>query len=82
MPPEGYAVRFSPPAGPSHAFNCACCTVRSPASAALGELFRARATSVAPFFKRVVVLASPRGEAAVREALAGDVMATARFQIG
>ncbi|HVE20811.1 MAG TPA: hypothetical protein VNC39_02460 [Acidocella sp.] len=82
MPPEGYAVRFSPPAQPSHSFGCACCTFRSPASAALGELFRARATGAAPFFKRVVVLASPRGEAAVREALAGDVMATARFQLG
>jgi hypothetical protein len=81
-PSEGYAVRFSPPAGPSHKFNCTCCTFRGPASTALGQLFRARATGVAPFFKRVVVLASPQGETAVREALAGDVMAAARFQIG
>jgi len=34
----------------------------------------------APFFGRVVVLASPAGEAAVRAALAGDVVARARFR--
>ena len=81
VPQAGYAVRFSPPAQPSHKFGCACCTVRSHASAALGQLFRDRATGAAPFFKRVVVLASPKGEAAVRETVAGDVMAAARFQL-
>ena len=81
MPLQGYALRFSAPATPGHPLGCTCCVVRSPVSDALGRLFRARATGTAPFFKRVVVLASPAGEAAVREALAGDVMAAARYRL-
>jgi G3E family GTPase len=81
MPQEGYTVRFSPHALPSHKPGCICCTFRSPASEALGRLFRARATGAAPFFKRVVVFASSKGEAAVREALVGDVMAATRFHL-
>jgi G3E family GTPase len=81
MPQKGYTVRFSPHALPSHKRGCACCTFRSPVSEALSRLFRARATGAAPFFKRVVVFATPKGEAAVREALVGDVMAATRFQL-
>ena len=80
-PQEGYAVRFSRPARPSHKPGCTCCTARGPVSDALGQLFRARATGAAPFFKRVVVLASPAGEASVREAIAGDVMTAARYRL-
>jgi hypothetical protein len=82
MPHKGYTQPFSPPATPSHPLGCSCCVVRGPVSDALGRLFRARATGTAPFFKRVVVSASPAGEAAVREALAGDVMAAARYRLG
>jgi hypothetical protein len=80
MPPEGYAVRFSV-ATRSHPFGCTCCTLRSPAADALGQMFRARATGAAPFFKRVVVVASPAGETALREALAGDVITSARYRL-
>ncbi len=81
MPQEGYTVRFSRPATPSHPLGCTCCTPRGPVADALGRLFRARATGAAPFFKRVVVVASPAGETAVREALAGDVMTAARYRL-
>jgi hypothetical protein len=77
----GYTLRFSRPATSGHPLGCTCCTRRSPAAEALGRLFRVRATGMAPFFKRVVVLASPAGEAAVREAVAGDVMTAARYRL-
>jgi hypothetical protein len=81
MPAAGYAVRFALGVGKAgHVVGCACCTLRGPAADALTAMFRARATGVAPFFRRVVVLASPAGEAAVEEALAGDVVARARFR--
>jgi hypothetical protein len=81
MPSAGYAVRFAlggVKAG--HAFGCVCCTLRGPAADALSRMFRERATGAAPFFRRVVVLASPEGEAAVRDALAADVVTRARFR--
>jgi hypothetical protein len=80
MPAGGYAMRFSLPATLGHKLGCACCTLRGPAADALGRMFRARATGAAPFFKRVVVLASASGEAAVREALARDVLTAARYR--
>jgi hypothetical protein len=83
MPAAGYAVRFALGTGKAgHLVGCACCTLRGPAADALTAMFRARATGVAPFFRRVVVLASPAGEAAVAEALAGDVVVRARFRVG
>jgi hypothetical protein len=82
MPPAGYAVRFALGTGkPGHLAGCACCTLRGPAAEALTTLFRARATGVAPFFARVVVLASADGEAAMRAALEGDVVTKARFRL-
>jgi len=53
---------------------------RSPAAEALAQLFRARATGAAPYFSRVVVLASAAGEAALRAALAQDALAQARYR--
>jgi hypothetical protein len=82
MPASGHAVRFALGTGkPGHLAGCACCTLRGPAADALTTLFRARATGLAPFFTRVVVLASPAGEAAVREAMEGDVVTKARFRL-
>jgi len=82
MPATGYAVRFAlGPGKPGHFAGCACCTLRGPAADALTRMFRARATGVAPFFSRVAVLASPEGEAAVREALEADVVTKARFRL-
>ncbi|NNM56798.1 hypothetical protein [Acidocella sp.] len=79
-PKQGYIVRFAL-AKPGHFPGCFCCAPRGPAAAALGQLFRDRATGKAPYFKRLVVLASPAGEAAVREALAEDVLTRARYRL-
>jgi hypothetical protein len=83
VPAGAYAVRFSLPAGGlGHGAGCACCAPRGPVAVALAALYRARATGAAPFFGRVVVVASPAGEAAVRAAVARDVVAAARFVVG
>jgi hypothetical protein len=83
MPKTGYAVRFALGAAkPGHFAGCACCTLRGPAADALNALFRARATGAAPYFKQLVVLASPDGEAAVKAALVEDVVSAARFRLG
>jgi hypothetical protein len=83
MPAAGYAVRFALGSAKSgHVAGCACCTLRGPAADALSALFRARATGVAPLFKRLVVLASAEGEAAVEAALVEDVVSAARFRLG
>jgi hypothetical protein len=79
-PPGAYAAHFTLPK-PGHLIGCPCCPPRGPVSAALAALFRARATGAAPFFKSVVVLASPEGEAAVRAAVAGDVLTGARYKV-
>jgi hypothetical protein len=82
MPEQGYAVRFAMASRKfGHVSGCTCCTLRGPAADALTGMFRARATGVVPFFKRVVVVASPEGEAAVREALTDDVVTAARYQL-
>jgi hypothetical protein len=74
----GYVLRFAP--GAAHVLGCACCVARSPAAEALAALFRARAMGTAPYFSRVVVLASPAGEASLRAALEGDALARARYR--
>ena len=80
MPEAGYAVRFALSEQKfGHRIGCACCTLRGPAADALTRMFRARATGAAPFFRRVFILASPAGEAAVREALENDVVTAARY---
>jgi hypothetical protein len=79
MPESGYAVRFALGL-PGHPLACACCTLRGPAADAMGRMFRERATGVAPFFSRVVVLASADGEAAVRDAVEKDVVTQARYR--
>jgi len=82
FPETGYAVRFTlAGALPGHVIGCACCTLRGPAADALGRMFTARARGKAPFFDRVVVLASPPGEAAIRQALDEDVVVQARYRL-
>jgi hypothetical protein len=79
---SGYAERFTLPPGKfGHATGCTCCTPRGPAADALTRLFRARATGAAPFFKHVIVRASPAGEAAIRAAIANDMLTTARYRL-
>lgn len=81
-PVPSYAEHFTvPPPKFGHNLGCNCCPTRGPAADALARLFRARATGAAPFFKCVIVRASPAGEAAIRDAIAGDVTAAARYRL-
>jgi hypothetical protein len=65
-----------------HIAGCGCCVARSLVAEALGRLFRARAVGEVPFFTRLgVVPASPGGEAAVRQALATDGLASACYRV-
>lgn len=79
VPMAGYVQRFAP--GAAHGLGCACCVARSPAAEALAALFRARAMGSAPYFSRVVVLASPEGRVALLAALEGDALARARYRV-
>ena len=78
--PGTYLITFAP-GQPGHAIGCTCCTPRGPVADALSAMFRARATGKAPFFRRVVVLASPEGEAVVRAAVMHDVVSAARYRL-
>ncbi|HQT63312.1 MAG: hypothetical protein B7Z75_00360 [Acidocella sp. 20-57-95] len=80
-PAQGYVVSFSA-AKPGHIAGCTCCAPRGPVAAALTAMFRARVTGAAPFFQRVVLLASKAGEAAVQETLATDTLCGARYRLG
>jgi hypothetical protein len=82
MPKTGYAVRFALAGGkPGHMLGCACCTLRGPAADALDKMFQARARATAPYFKRVIILASPEGETAILTALDSDLVTRARFRL-
>jgi hypothetical protein len=82
MPETGYSIRFALAGGlPGHIAGCVCCSLRGPAADALGAMFQARARGTAPFFTRVIVLASPEGEAAIRDALTADVVTQARYRL-
>jgi hypothetical protein len=80
-PVPGHTEYFTlPPAKFGHIAGCSCCPPRGPAADALSRLFRARATGTAPFFNRVIVLASPAGESAIRAALITDALTAARYR--
>ncbi len=82
LPAGVAAARFMVSAG-GHAIGCACCVPRSDAARALGRLFLARARGEVAAFRRVVaVTTSEAGRAAVKAAVAGDVVASARFRLG
>jgi hypothetical protein len=82
--PPGRSViaRFTLPVRvPTHPLGCICCAPRGPVAEALGRLFLARARGESPWFRCVVaVTRSTAGADAVRAALAGDVVTTARFR--
>lgn len=66
----------------AHAPGCACCAGRSQAAAALDRLFQARVRNACPWFDRVLALAAtPEAAAALREAVAQDALASARFRL-
>jgi hypothetical protein len=73
------AMRFALPQT-GHVPGCECCAPLGPIAAALRALFIARAKGDLPFFREIVVLASPAGEAAVRETLAADALLIAWFR--
>ncbi|MCB8883418.1 hypothetical protein ACELLULO517_24435 [Acidisoma cellulosilytica] len=65
-----------------HVAGCACCVARSPVAETLGRLFRARAVGEVPFFTRLgAVPAGPEGEAALRQALETDGLASACYRL-
>jgi hypothetical protein len=79
--PEGLPVARFSVARPGHVPGCACCAPRGPVAVALHGLFLARVRGTAAFFSRVVVAAGPEGEAAVRQALAGDAFLAGRYRV-
>lgn len=80
-PPAGlYVVRFAA-TRPGHAIGCACCPPRGAGAEALSHAFRARATGAAPFFKRVMVLASANGAAEITAAVEQDAVSRARYRL-
>jgi hypothetical protein len=82
LPATGYAFGFALPlAKLGHIVGCACCTPRGPVAEMLGRLFTSRARGQAPYFRQLVVLASPDGEAAVRTAVVEDVVVRARYTL-
>ncbi len=66
---------------PGHPPGCACCAPRGPAAEALGRLFLDRARGGRLFRDVVAVTRGPAGKAAVRAALAQDLLAAARFRL-
>ncbi|GAB6967549.1 hypothetical protein JCM25156A_15860 [Komagataeibacter kakiaceti JCM 25156] len=84
--PLGWAGMVVVSARPATAFGhgtgCQCCTGRSgTVAAALGDIFRQRATGGLKWFTRVALL-PPVGQAqAWRAALEGDVLVSARFAL-
>ncbi len=79
-PAAAHAASFTLPVT-THFAGCGCCRPRGPVVEALTAMFRARATGAAPYFQQVVVRASPRGEAAVRDAIARDTVVRARYRL-
>jgi hypothetical protein len=78
--PEGQAVAYFQLSRSGHFLGCPCCAPRGPVVVALFGLFLARAHGDCAFFSRVIVTASPAGEAAVRQALAEDVFLAGRYR--
>jgi hypothetical protein len=75
-------ARFTLPVRvPTHPPGCICCAPRGPVAEALGRLFLARARGELPWFRSVVAVThGADGVDAVRAALTGDVVTTARFR--
>ena len=78
-PPGAYVLRFAAQTT-GHLPGCSCCVARSPAALALAAAFRARATGAAPYFSRLLVLATPAGRMSIEAALDQDVLCRARFR--
>lgn len=73
--------RFAAGASP-HAVACACCQGRGEAAQALDRLFQARVRGTVPWFDRVLVLDEGCMGAEIKQALAQDSLAAARYRLG
>ena len=62
-----------------HGIGCSCCVPRGAVAAALTRLFLDRARGTEDGSGDVVIVGDTNGEAAVRAAVAGDVLLRARF---
>ena len=81
-PASSLLQRFQGARVSGHLVGCACCALRSPAAEALGRLFLDRLRDGAAYFNRVVAVpATAEGEAALRDALADDLLTRARFRL-
>ncbi len=65
-------------AAPAHTPGCACCKPRDRLAVELGRVFSERARNPAESFARVLVVGADPG--AVAAAIAGDVLARARYR--
>ena len=75
-------ARFVLPAmAKPHPVGCACCVPRGPVAAALASLFLSRARGGPWFTEVLAVPRGPAGEAAIRAAVAEDVLARALFRL-
>lgn len=74
------SARFAADGAP-HVAACACCQGRGEAAQALDRLFQARVRGTVPWFDRVLVLDEGRVGEEVRQALASDAMASARYRL-
>lgn len=82
LPPTAVALVSFDVTTTTHAAGCSCCAGRSPAASALDRLFQARVRNACPWFDRVVALAeTPEAAEAIRDALASDALAVARFRL-
>ncbi|WP_421990997.1 hypothetical protein [Roseococcus sp.] len=74
------ALNFAAGASP-HAVACACCQGHGEAAQALDRLFQARVRGTVPWFDRVLVLDEGGVGEEVRQALAQDKLAVARYRL-
>ena len=70
-----------PASAAGHPAACACCSARTPAAEALGQLFTQRARGETAFFRRVLAVGGPEHEAAIKTALDRDPVVSARFRL-
>ncbi len=78
--PPGRVVGRVAGVAAAHAPGCNCCVSRSAVALAMAALFLARARGEVAAFPRLLVSLDAAGEAAVRDALAGDRLVAGRYR--
>jgi hypothetical protein len=83
LPPGTTLASFTPAAEGPHSAACSCCAGRSPAAAALDQLFQGRVRGKYPWFDRVLALASTaKGHEEIQTALTEDALTSGRYRGG